>query len=475
MTPRKLTPWGLVVIAGLAIVSVSLAVDSVVQFDPQGWLLWGREVTSPVLHFSTRLYPSWKPLPFLFAVPLSLTGGAAPTLWLAIERTAALTGLVLAYSLARGVAGRVAGVAAAAGLALTPGWITFAIDGRSEPIVIALLLGGLAAHRADRRRLALVLFVLASLDRPEALAVACVYALLCTPRNLRDFALAAVLIAAVPVMWLGGDWLGSGDPFHGAQLAQQSAGGLRTPPEPPVVYLVRTWADAARLPLIVGALVATALAIKRRERLVLVLAAATFVWLAADASLLVRGYPASEIPRYVLPAAALACVLGGIGLGRLLRAAPRGRLQLAAAVALAALVAPFAWQGGQSAAAGVRDAASYARAIGALNRVIAAAGGSRAFQGCGHLAVDQWAATGLAWNLDMMPNGVARPRVPGLILARLGVRYPALSRLESAAEIWRLGQVDRWNILYAGRPAAGCAVVTMGHPRDYDPPNLHHS
>lgn len=94
---RKANLAWLPALGGLAIVVASLALDRVIQFDPQGWLLWGREITSPALHFSTQTYPSWKPLPFLFAVPLSLTGGAAPVLWLAIERSAALIGLALAW------------------------------------------------------------------------------------------------------------------------------------------------------------------------------------------------------------------------------------------------------------------------------------------------------------------------------------------------------------------------------------------
>jgi hypothetical protein len=456
------------VAAAAALVCASLAVDSTVQFDPQGWLLWGREVTSAGLRFSTETYPSWKPLPFVFAVPLSLTGGAAPALWLAIERSAALCGLGLAYSLGRAAAGRAAGALAALAVALAPGWITFAIDGRSEPIVIALVLGALAAHRARRERLALLLLVLAALDRPEALALACGYAVVvCGRAGGRARLGAAALLAVAPLAWLGGDWLGSGDPLRGARLALEST-GPRAHGAAALGTLAGDFARGVGAPLLAGAVVAVALALRRRDRRLLLLAALPLVWLAADAALLVRGYPRSEIPRFALPAVAAGCLLGAIGLARSVALAGPARARAVALVAVAALLVPFGSDAVENASAGVRAAAWYARSVGSLGDAVADAGGRRALLRCGHLSVDQWAEPTLAWRLGVNPQRLTWPGAPGIVLVLRGTRYPALRRYErrhARATLRRIERLDRWTLLYAGRPPRRCPLAThaAGH------------
>src|SRR5690349_9088503 len=91
-----------VVVAAAALVAalLGLAVIARPQYDPYGWLLWGREI----LHgsgFSTADYPSWKPLAAALAVPIALAGSAAPVVWLVVERMLALTGLLFAYLIGR--------------------------------------------------------------------------------------------------------------------------------------------------------------------------------------------------------------------------------------------------------------------------------------------------------------------------------------------------------------------------------------
>jgi len=450
-----------IVLGGLALVGASLALDRTVQFDPQGWLLWGREITSSGLRFSTETYPSWKPLPFLFALPLSLAGGAAPALWLAIERGAALCGLAVAYSLGRAAAGRAAGLLAAAAVALAPGWVTFAIDGRSEPMVIALLFGALAAHRARRGWVALVLLALAALDRPEALALACGYALVAWRAGRRTKLAATALIALVPLAWLGGDWLGSGDPLHGAKLALESA-GARAHGFAVLGALAGDFARGVGAPLMAGAGVAVALALRRRDRRLLLLAALPLAWLTADAALLVRGYPESEIPRFALPAVAAGCLLGAIGVARAVMLARPARARALALVAALALLVPFGSDAVENASAGVRAAAWYASSVDSLGDAVADAGGRHTLLRCGHLAVDQWAEPTLAWRLGVEPQRLGWPGAPGIVLVLHGARYPALRRYErrhARASVRRIERLDRWTLLYAGRPLRGCALA----------------
>ncbi len=70
-----------VLLACLAIASVSLLFPSTPTYDPWAWLLWGREILE--FDLVTEGGPSWKPLPVLFTGPFSLFGEeVAPYLWL---------------------------------------------------------------------------------------------------------------------------------------------------------------------------------------------------------------------------------------------------------------------------------------------------------------------------------------------------------------------------------------------------------
>src|SRR5436305_9492881 len=100
------------VVVALALSLGGLAIADRPQYDPYGWLLWGRELTGGT-PFSTADYPSWKPLAALITVPVSLAGAAAPVVWLVVERLLALGGLVVAYLVGARLAGRLAGVLAA--------------------------------------------------------------------------------------------------------------------------------------------------------------------------------------------------------------------------------------------------------------------------------------------------------------------------------------------------------------------------
>lgn len=102
--------WPIVATVALAVGVVSLAWSSIPQFDPSGWLLWGRAPFSSSLTFTTVGYPSWKPLPALFSVPLALSGSAAPALWLIIVRLATVVLGTLVFRLGRQAGGAAAAV-----------------------------------------------------------------------------------------------------------------------------------------------------------------------------------------------------------------------------------------------------------------------------------------------------------------------------------------------------------------------------
>src|SRR5438067_987722 len=218
-----------VVVAALALALGALAIADRPQYDPYGWLLWGRELTTGAASFSTADYPSWKPLAALLTVPVSLAGAAAPVAWLVVERLLALGGLVAAYLVARRLAGRAAGVLAVVSVVLVTGWVEETLDGHLEPAVAGLLLlAGLLDERG-RRLLPLALLALAGLARPDAWPALVLYALLMLP-SLRGSRrpLAGAIVLAVPMVWFGGDALGSGSALHGGDLSREAANAVAT-------------------------------------------------------------------------------------------------------------------------------------------------------------------------------------------------------------------------------------------------------
>ena len=131
--PAWLTGTLLVVVGCLALAALSLLAPSAPTYDPWSWIIWGREVVH--LDLSTVGGPSWKPLPVLFTAPFALLGNsAAPALWLVIARAGALLALVMAFRLARRLAGEPwgigAGLVAALALVTSTGFIRDCLAGQ---------------------------------------------------------------------------------------------------------------------------------------------------------------------------------------------------------------------------------------------------------------------------------------------------------------------------------------------------------
>jgi hypothetical protein len=267
----------------------------------------------------------------LVTTPLALFGSAAPALWLVFARTAGLMALLLSYRAGRRLGGAWAGGLAALFVALTTAWVRALEHGYTEPLMVALALGALERHLAGRRLQALALGTLVCLGRPEAFVFLLAYAV--WSRRELDLRRAVALVAAVPVLWLGGDWWGAGDPLHARHVAGNAArhfSGFDA------IGAVGTLAG----PLLV------ALALfgwwgHRADRGARALAGGALAWTAMMAVLAQAGYPGSD--RFmVLPAAAV-CVLAGAGAVAATRAIagggrPVARVALVAGLAAVALL-----------------------------------------------------------------------------------------------------------------------------------------
>ena len=152
-------------------------------FDPYGWLIWGYQT----LHLSLDLggAPSWKPLPYLFTLPMSLFGSHALTLWMTFATALTLSGSIFAGRIAYRLTlpsdpeeidtfTRWAAIAAGvfAGLALLGinQWLHLFLSAQSDTMIVALCLGAIDMHLSSHNRWAYALLVLASLGRPDRCA-----------------------------------------------------------------------------------------------------------------------------------------------------------------------------------------------------------------------------------------------------------------------------------------------------------------
>jgi hypothetical protein len=440
--------------ACLAVAAGSLALPAVPTYDPWAWVVFGREIVGPGPGLSTISGTGWKPLAVLFTAPLGLFGAAAPSLWLVVVRCAGLIALVLAFRLAARAGGVVAGAIAALALLACSTWLRFLWAGNVEPLVVALVLGAIELHLRGRRQAAFALVALAALGRPEAWTLAGGYAAWLWWRDGRRWPL-AVGVPAMVALWVGPDWLGSGDPLHVLHSAQGSgeAHGIQQAAVP-VVELVRRTAGLAAVPVWIGTVAALVLGRRTRDRTVGVLALAAAAWTVPTLLGALVGYPA--VPRYFVAPLALCCVLAGIGLAGLARLPHAPRARTAVAVALAAAAAPFVLARADGLEAQAAQASSEQSQLSSLWQAADRAR-LRDPNALLHPVVEPGAmANGLAWKLELRLHDVAGAFWPGARIAFLeGNDRAVLARLRRRhATATPLTAAGRWHVVlvrWAGR------------------------
>ena len=394
---------GCVVLAAL-----SLLVPSAPTTDPWGWIVWGREVLHLDLSTVVPGPPSWTPLPVLVTTPLALTGAAAPTLWLFVARLGALGSLVVAARLSARLAGPWAAAIAVAGLVLSTDWLRAFAHGYTEPLAIGLLLAAVDQHLSDRPTRALSLAALAALTRPEALALVAVYGAIQWRRGRVAPGFSAAAVAGVAALWIVPDWIGSGDPFHGAHVARLTATtGLGA-----TLDALRAGAVILPWPLALTGVAGLAIALRRRDQRVVGIAAVAGAWGALATALMLAGYPA--LGRFFMLPAGIWCVVGAVGAVWLVRAAPEPRARVPVAVALAVVALPFVLIRAEGSAQEFADATGRARLE---SQLMAAVGRTepalRACGGPGMPARLTWMKGAVAWELDLPLSAVHPVRTWG--------------------------------------------------------------
>jgi hypothetical protein len=438
--------------AVVAIAALStLLVAPAPSYDPWSWLQWGREISGGELH--TAAGPAFKPLPVAVTSLLSLVGGAAPWLWVAIARVGAGLALWLSFRLGRRLAGGSvpAGLAAAAGVALCGAFLEYSATGLIAGWVVALALMGGEAWRSGRADLALACAVGCALLQVEAWPFVAVLALVLWRRRAVDRRLLVAVAVAVPVLWFLPEWLGSGDLLRSAERARIPNAGQPALAEVPALASIE---KALRLPLWplwlgVGALLAVALRGGTTARAALVPAAAGAAWMAVVALMSQLGGFSGE-PRYALPGMALVAISGAVGLVTAGRrsAGPVSVAALAVVVGLIALAALPRLDG----VTRLPAAQAYQwRLATELSDAIDASGGRDAALACGRVFVGPFRGPLMAYRLEVPKRTVEpdfEPVAPGTVFRSR--RAEGLALEPAVGSGWtRVAVTPRWDVLRA--------------------------
>jgi hypothetical protein len=462
----------------LALIS-AVVLPTVPSYDPWSWIVWGREVTDPHLSFVVSGGPSWKPLPFIFTSLWGLFGGAAPTLWVITARAGGLLGLVAAWRLSSrllggGRPGACAGLLAVIAVVLTQDWFYYWLRGTSEVVLIGATLWAIDRLLDGRRTQAFLLGVAAGLIRPEWWPFIGIFALWLWFRDpqfrspkMRLLILAGLFV--LPFLWFVPPWVGSGQPFLAASHAAEYNGHLGADR---LRAVIGRGIDEQILPALVAAIAAVAIGwLRGRDRLRLAMGGAIAAWWLVVIAMTLDGYPGLE--RFFLPAAALTCVLGGVGVVQvaLLAGAALERHRTAVAIVVAgALVVvsiPFTTKRLTEARAAEPAASQAVSILHQLSEAVAAVGGHRGVFPChsSFAAVNHGVQTALAWQLHATLERVGtRMHAPGVdfIGPHNGTDGEAAPVDPRLTRVQTLARVGVWRVVRLTDPRLP-STVCVGH------------
>ncbi|HEU0025001.1 MAG TPA: hypothetical protein VFQ12_10235 [Thermoleophilaceae bacterium] len=432
----------------------SLALPSTLGYDPWAWAVWGRELAH--LDLSTTGGPSFKPLPVVVAAVASPAGGLMPEVWVVVVRAAGLLGVVLAYRVAARFGGALGGAIAAVAVALAASQARNGLQGYSEPLLICLTLASVDMHLEGRRRWAFAFGALGSLVRPELWVLLALYAAYLWSRDTAFRPVATGSLAAIPAVWIGLDWWGSGELLHGGSVARS------TPPESaaltdrPAFTVLRRSAELVMLPALVGAVAAVVLALRRGVTVVALLGGAVALWVGAVAVMAELGFTGNI--RYLAVPAGLLAVLGGIGAGWLVQSVQQGRARLLAAAAASILVLGFAFAPARSSGRWLSIAREQHEQLEELESATDRAGGPGGVREAGRPAINPSIQSALAWQLDVPLSKVqatwgptpAHPHwSPPAIVFRAPPRFAGPPPAVDGRQVRPIARAGRWEVFLA--------------------------
>lgn len=425
---RNPSPLLLAGAASLALALASLALPTGPTYDPYAWLIWGRDLAHLGLS-TTGGGTSWKPLPSLVDALLTPLGGGAANGWVVVARAGALFAVFMTFRLAWRLAprqGRVlAGVIATAALLLTHEWFLRTSMGEAEGLMVALCLLAVDRHLDGHRRQAFALLAVCGLIRVEIWPFAAAYGvwlwLQVPSARLRAGIVGGVL--AMPLLWFGGDWIGSGSLTTASDRALHRKPGTPGAAAHPFTALLHEALTMVTPAVWVLAAAGIAWAVWKRKRVLLVLAAGALAWTAIVAVMTAHGY--AGLPRFLFIACAVEALLAGVGAAALVSAYERRALT---PFVTAVLVAGFAWAAVPAARLLPRDATSIDRVADTdtvLAQSVRNAGGSATIMHCGAPLTRWYTLTAVAYDLDVPATQVRHVMRGGPLLEACSRRLVA--------------------------------------------------
>jgi hypothetical protein len=423
--------------AALVVVSTAILLWARTRpgFDPYGWLVWGHQTIAGNL--DTNAAPSWKPLPFLFTVPYGVFGHYQVWLWMITALAISLAGAVfagrIAYRLTGAPAERrwpaiVAALFAGIGLLGISDYWHYMLSAQSDPMIVTLCLAAIDCHLHGRYRWAFVMGVLAGLGRPEVwlfLGAYSIWAWLKVP-SMRWLIVAGVVVMVL--LWFGIPALTSRSPFVAGSNAIGSGRRLRSDR---VFGTIGRFRDLNPTVLELTALLAVGLAVVRRDRVALALAAGVCAWVIVEIAFSLHGWPG--LGRYMFEPAGVMIALAGAGVGWVLAdPPPLARVAAWAGIALVVVIVAALVPSGVSRARDehrdIRAQRARTAQIGKLASVIASLGGPARFKPCGEPLTRLEYQTILAWNLRLNVVRIGFKYGPAIASGRPIVLFTPLSR-----------------------------------------------
>jgi len=328
--------WWFVAV-GIVVISELLLrwADTRPGYDPYGWLIWGYQTVHGSLNLGGA--PSWKPFSYIPNVVFALFGRHALPLWMLTSVSVSLAGAVFGGRIAYRLTARedapwwppvVAAIVAGAcvlgiqdGPLSLPGsmsYFHYVLSAQSDSMLVTFCLAAIDMFLIRRLAWAWWLGVYAGLGRPEVWPFLVLYGLwiLWRKRDMRWMVFAGALVTAF--FWFGVPTITNGKPDIAGQLALKSP---RECTSDKVVCTLDRYRDLLYLPIELIALVGVGLALLRRNRTVIALAAMVCLWVLTEVAFVLHGFPG--VQRYLFEAAGLTGVLAGVGTGWLLLDARR--------------------------------------------------------------------------------------------------------------------------------------------------------
>jgi type II secretory pathway pseudopilin PulG len=202
---------------------------------------------------------------------------------------------------------------------------------------------------------------------------------------------------AIPAGWLIPPWLAAGNALQASMHARAFHGNLG--PEPLLEVLKRA-TNLSVWPVIIAFGAVALLAVRTRDWVTVTLAGMALAYIGVVEIMTLAGYPGLE--RFMLPAAAVACVLAGVFVARVAALAGGGVVSLVVVAALVGVSIPF-FAGRLAAARTERHTTQ--QAVQIYNQLTdaahnAAAAGPLLPCPTSRAAVNHTSQTSLAWILD---------------------------------------------------------------------------